>query len=208
MSPLQRWIYSAFAAALLLGCGGSEPQPNVTITMDTSLGEIEIELFSSQAPKTVSNFLRLVDGGHLNGAAFYRSVSPATDNGSPLISVIQGGLGDAAAPFDPIDLESTEESGILHIDGTLSMARSTPTSATNEFFITIGDQPALDHGATRNADGQGFAAFGRVVSGGDVVRAIHTQPTEQVNANEYLSGQILSELVEIKSVSRKHTSDS
>ena len=94
------------------------------------------------------------------------------------IEVIQAGInpsrrGDA---FPAIPLERTSVSGILHRDGTISMARSGPDTAVSDFFICIGDQPSLDLGGARNPDGQGFAAFGRVVAGRDVVRAIHKAP--------------------------------
>ena len=94
--------------------------------------------------------------------------------------MVQGGRNPEAAadPFAPIPLERTSETGILHTDGAISMARGGPDTATHSFFICIGDQPSLDFGGMRNPDGQGFAAFGRVVTGMDVVRAIHEAPYE------------------------------
>jgi peptidyl-prolyl cis-trans isomerase A (cyclophilin A) len=174
----------------------------VSVEMTTSLGVIEMEIYTDAAPITAINFLRLVEGGHLDGGSFYRAVSPENDNGSPIISVIQGGLGDAAGPFPPIAHESTADTGLLHVDGAVSMARAGVGTASTELFICIGDQPALDFGATRNPDGQGFAVFGRVVNGMDVVKAIHTQPADTPTESAYMAGQILEEPVAIISIRR------
>lgn len=189
-------------AALLLAlaaCTGKQADP-VRVLLETSLGDIELELYPAAAPITVANFLQLVDGGYLDGGAFYRTVSPGNDHGSPPIAVIQGGLGDAPGPFAPIAHESTRDTGLSHIDGSISMARAAIGTASTEFFICVGDQPALDFGATRNADGQGFAAFGRVVAGMDVVQAIHRAPADA--GDGYMQQQILNEAVTIRSLRR------
>ncbi len=143
---------------------------------DTALGAFEVELDTVRAPITVENFLRYVDGGFYDGGRVHRSARLETQAARPVkIEVIQAGIdparnGDA---FPAIPLERTSATGILHKDGVISMARSSPDTATSDFFICIGDQPSLDFGGARNPDGQGFAAFGRVVSGMDVVRSIH-----------------------------------
>ncbi|MEZ5361519.1 MAG: peptidylprolyl isomerase [Bryobacterales bacterium] len=179
--------------------------PNVErVVLETELGPIEVELYPEAAPLTVANFLRLVDGHYLDGAVFFRTVSPQNDNGSPVISVIQAGLGERPSPFPPIAHESTEETGLNHLDGTISMARGDLGTAASDFFICIGDQPALDFGAKRNADGQGFAAFGRVVRGMDVVRAIHRKPANAPTEDAYVKGQILDEPVRIVLARRLH----
>ena len=170
--------------------------------MTTSLGVIELEVYVASAPITAANFLAYVDGSHYDGAAFDRVVSPENDNGSPVISVIQGGIGAGAAPMPPIAHETTEQTGLMHLDGTISMARGAVGTATSEFFICIGAQPALDYGAERNPDGQGFAAFARVTSGMDVVRAIHAAPANAPTADAYVRGQLLEEPVLIQSVRR------
>ena len=175
---------------------------NVNIVLTTSEGNIEIELFMEQAPITAGNFLKLVEGEHLDGGSFYRVVTYDNDNGNPKIEVIQGGLGDAESPFDPIDHETTEQTGILHEDGVISMARGDVGTASSEFFICIGDQPGLDHGNSRNADMQGFAAFGKVVNGMDVVRRINGLPADAPSDSDYTKGQILDEPVTIVSVRR------
>lgn len=186
----------------LSSCAAGDTNSNVHVVMTTALGDVEIEVFVEAAPKTAQNFLQLVDGGHLNGGTFYRVVSPENDHGSPVISVIQGGIGDAESPLPPIAHESTEDTGLRHTDGAMSMARGGVGTATTEFFICIGDQPALDFGAARNPDRQGFAVFGRVVAGMDVVRAIHQSPADAPTESEYVAGQILEVPVAIVSVER------
>ena len=186
---------------LLFACSSEAPQ-RVRVTMVTSLGKIELELYPDKAPITVENFIRLVDGGHLDGGTFYRVVSPENDNGSPVISVIQGGIGDAESPFPPIAHETTAVTGMPHLDGSISMARAEVGTATAEIFICIGDQPALDFGGTRNDDGQGFAVFGQVVSGMEVVRAIHESPADAPTDDAYVQGQILEKPVVISEIRR------
>ena len=126
---------------------------------------------------TVANFLRYVDSGHYEGGTFFRTVTLQNQPQNDVkIEVVQAGPHPWKnyAPFEPIELERTGDTGIRHIDGAISMARAEPNSATNSFFICVGDQPELDFGGRRNPDGQGFAAFGRVIDGMDVVRAIHS----------------------------------
>jgi peptidyl-prolyl cis-trans isomerase A (cyclophilin A) len=132
----------------------------------------------------VANFLRYVDGGHFEGGQFHRTVRPDNQpTDSVRIGVVQASIAapPRAATFPAIRLERTSVTGLRHQDGTLSMARGGPDSATSSFFVCIGDQPALDFGGRRNLDGQGFAAFGRVVRGMDVVRAIQRAPAEGQN---------------------------
>ena len=185
----------------ITACTAEQTQA-VRVSMATTAGNVELELYPDKAPATVSNFLRLIDGGHLDGATFYRVVSPDNDNGNPVISVIQGGIGDAPSPFAPIAHETTEQTGLPHLDGSISMARSEVGTASTEFFICIGAQPALDYGGARNADGQGFAVFGRVVAGMDAVRAIHAAPADAPTEFEYFRGQLLDEPVVIESLTR------
>jgi peptidyl-prolyl cis-trans isomerase A (cyclophilin A) len=194
----------AFLSLILLSVFSvvNADEGTVRITMATSQGDIEIDLYMEKAPITAGNFLQLVDGEHLDGGSFYRIVTYENDNGNPRIEVIQGGLGDAESPFEPIDHESTEQTGILHTDGVISMARGDVGTASSEFFICLGDQPGLDHGNVRNPDQQGFAAFGQVVSGMDVVRRIIRFPADGASDSDYTRGQILSEPVVIVSVRR------
>ncbi len=146
------------------------------VIIQTPLGSMEVELDTVRAPVTGRNFLRYVDQGSYRGGRFYRTVR--LDNqpeAGVKIEVIQGGLDSLRTKdFPPIKLEPTTETGLSHRDGTISMARDGPDTATSEFFICIGNQPELDFGGKRNPDGQGFAAFGRVVRGMEVARQIQT----------------------------------
>ncbi len=150
----------------------------------TDLGDIHMAVDTLRAPITGTNFLRYVDAHLFGGGTFYRAVRMDNQpNDEVKIEVIQGGMDRArrADAFPPIPLESTDSTGILHTDGVLSMARSGPDTGRAEFFITIGNQPSLDAGGDRNADGFGFAAFGRVLEGMDVVRQIQAAPTNGQN---------------------------
>ncbi len=165
------------------------------VTLETDAGNITIEVYTKQAPVTAANFLRYVDEGLYARATFYRVLRPDNQpKDSVKINVLQGGLApvfNAALP--PIKHESTGQTGLRHLDGTLSMVRQKPGSARSEFFICLGDQPALDAGGTRNPDGKGFAAFAKVVEGMDVVRKIYEASA---------TGQLLAEPVKILSISR------
>lgn len=189
----------ALVAALPLTAAGAAP---VRVRMVTDLGPIVIELYPDKAPISVANFLAYADQRLLDGGAFYRTVSPKNDNNPATISVIQGGLNRDDSPLPAIAHETTKVTGILHTDGVISMARGAPGTAGSEFFICLGDNPALDFGGARNKDGQGFAAFGKVVEGMDVVRKIHDEPTVTKADDPYLKGQILEKPVKIQKLSR------
>jgi peptidyl-prolyl cis-trans isomerase A (cyclophilin A) len=166
--------------ALALASPSPSPKP-VRVLLETALGAIELEIDTAKAPATAANFLRYVAAGHYNGGRFHRTVTLGNQPKSPVkIEVIQGGVGPEREKddFPAIAIERTRDTGLRHKDGTLSMARDGPDTATSDFFICIGDQPELDFGGKRNPDGQGFAAFGRVVKGMDVVRKIQAAPAE------------------------------
>ena len=150
------------------------------VRIDTDAGQILVDVFVDKAPNTAANFLRYVKEKRYNGGAFYRVVTMRNQPTSPIkIEVIQGGIdGDSTKRLPPIAHESNDKTGIKHLDGTISMARGAPGSASSEFFICINAQPELDFGGKRNPDGQGFAAFGRVVKGMDVVRKIQQAPAD------------------------------
>lgn len=155
----------------------------------TEKGNIVVELYPDRAPVTVNNFLRYIEEGRLKDATFYRTVTLQNQAGNDIkIEVIQGGLYEDNHPdmLPPIEHETTQKTGILHKDGVISMARYEPGTATSEFFICVGDQPSLDFGGGRNPDGAGFASFGRVISGMDVVREIH----ESNEKDQYLDPRI------------------
>jgi peptidyl-prolyl cis-trans isomerase A (cyclophilin A) len=152
------------------------------VTMETGEGNIRIILYNKKAPVTSANFLNYVEQLGSRGGEFYRTVTMANQPDKKIkIEVIQGGFNldnvDTTA-IKAIPLERTSITGLSHKDGTLSMARSDPNSGSTEFFICIGDQPSLDFGGQRNPDGQGFASFGRVIQGMDVVRRIQAGPAD------------------------------
>ena len=152
----------------------------VRVLVQTGLGDILLEVEQARAPITAANFLRYVDAGHYDGGVWHRTVKLDNQPKSEVkIEVIQARVNPAFAKsgFPPIALERTNRTGLLHQDGVISMARGAPDSATSGWFICINDQPSLDFGGARNADGQGFAAFGRVVRGMDVVRKIQNAPS-------------------------------
>jgi len=151
------------------------------LLVETELGAFTLELDDARAPVTTRNFLRYVDAGHYDGGSFFRTVRADNQGAARVpIAVIQAGVLAEREPddFPPIGLERTRDTGLRHVDGALSMARDGPDSATSSFFLCVGDQPELDFGGRRNPDGQGFAAFGRVASGMDVVRRIHAAPAD------------------------------
>ena len=152
----------------------------VRVRVQTELGDIVLEIDQAKAPVTAANFLKYVDAGHYDGGTWHRTVKMDNQPESTIkIEVIQAGVNADRAKegFPPIALERTNKTGLLHKDGVISMARGAADSATSGWFICINDQPSLDFGGMRNPDGQGFAAFGRVVSGMDVVRKIQAAPS-------------------------------
>lgn len=195
----RRALVTALAATPLMAAARER---TVRVRLVTEKGTIILALYPDRAPITVANFLAYADRGLMNGGGFYRSVSPKNDNNPATISVIQGGLGDGGERLPPIALETTRRTGLRHTDGVISMARDTPGSATSEFFICLGDNPSLDYGGARNPDRQGFAAFGKVVDGMDVVRAIHAAPTETRAEDPYMKGQMIEKPVKILELSR------
>lgn len=151
------------------------------VRIETALGDIDVELYYTQAPVTVSNFVRYAHERLFNDGRFFRAVTLSNQPTNTVkIQVVQA----EASPdktnlfYPPIPLERTSVTGVRHLDGTLSMARDGPDTAQDSFFICVGDQPELDFGGKRNPDGQGFAAFGRVVRGMELVRKIQTGAAE------------------------------
>ena len=186
----------AGVALLALAAGASADEKPFRVRIETDLGDIEVELDAAKAPTTVANFLKYVDGKFYDGGRFHRTVTPDNQPDNKVkIEVIQAGINPAKEKdeFPPIKLERTRDTKVSHKDGTISMARDGPDTATSDFFLCIGDQPELDFGGKRNPDGQGFAAFGRVVKGMDVVRKIQKSPAD---------GQALKPPVGIKKLSR------
>ena len=169
----------------------------VVVIIKTEKGEIEVDLDDKNAPITTANFLRYVDAKHYDGGRFHRTVTPSNQPDNTVkIDVIQAGVhpDKEKKDFPAIKLERTRGTKMTHLNGTISMARDGPDTATSDFFICVGDQPELDFGGKRNPDGQGFAAFGRVVKSMDVVRAIQTSAAD---------GQVLKPPIMIQSIARK-----
>ena len=168
------------------------------VLIQTAIGDIEVELDAQHAPVTTKNFLHYVLEGFYSDGVFFRTVTTSNQPDDAVkIAVIQAQADPAREEeaLAPIAIERTCDTGLKHIEGTISMARAAPDSATHHFFICVGDQPELDFGGRRNPDGQGFAAFGRVVKGMDVVRKIHAAPAE---------GQTLTPAVPIQRAVRVH----
>ncbi len=169
-------LWAPLLSAGLINLAEAQALPRVII--ETQLGNIEVEIDSVHAPLTSANFLRYVDLGFYRFGRFHRTVRADNQPHDKVkIEVVQAGLDSLRVKdFPPITLERTKLTGLSHKDGTISMARDGPNTATSDFFICIGDQPSLNFGGKRNPDGQGFAAFGRVVLGMDVVRKIQGAP--------------------------------
>ena len=156
------------------------------VIIKTSEGDIVVKLYPKKAPITVANFLKYIDEKRYDNTSFYRTVRLDNQQKSDIsIQVIQGGVGDDETNvYAPIPLERTKKTGLSHKVGAISMARGTPDSATTEFFICLGkDQPQLDFGGKRNPDGQGFAVFGKVVKGMEIVKKINQAETVIWDAN-------------------------
>jgi len=175
---------------------GSSAKANPLVKIETKLGSIVVEVDVKHAPQTAANFLRYVDAKQYSGGRFHRTVTPDNQPDKKIkIEVIQAGVNPEfeKQSFPPILLERTNVTGLHHLDGTISMARDGADTATSDFFICIGSQPELDFGGKRNPDGQGFAAFGQVKKGMDIVRKIQKSHAEE---------QSLQPPIEIVSITR------
>jgi peptidyl-prolyl cis-trans isomerase A (cyclophilin A) len=178
-----RWTSLLLCVSFLALTAQSKSAETVAVRITTSLGVIEVELDPQRAPVTTANFLKYVDAGMYTNGVFHRTVKALPDNqptNTVKIEVIQASANPAQAAnaFPAIKLERTKQTGLKHGDGTISMARDGPDTATSDFFLCIGNQPELDFGGKRNPDGQGFAAFGRVTKGMEVVRKIQAAPAK------------------------------
>jgi peptidyl-prolyl cis-trans isomerase A (cyclophilin A) len=168
----------------------------VRVAIRTAQGTILVDLFRDKAPITVANFLKYVDGKHFDGASFYRASHPGDD---PNWGTLQGGLQNKMrAPFPPIAHESSAKTGIKHLDGTISMTRNAPGTATSDFFINMGNQDAFD---SKPGD-PGYAGFGRVVSGIEIAKKILYMPRSRTAGVGFMKGEMLSPPVTITSIRR------
>lgn len=173
------------------------PKPKTNfVTLTTAQGPILIELEVERAPLTAANFLRYVDQKRLDGTVFYRAM-----NIQPNYGLIQGGTrGNPKLVLKPVAHEPTSKTGLSHTDGAISMARAAPGSANGDFFITVGALTALDADLSKPGDNLGFAVFGHVVEGMDVVRKIVTMPAG--GGEGAMKGQILTAPVKILTARR------
>ena len=172
---------------------------DVLVSLETGLGAIIIALKAQQAPLTTANFLQYVDGKLYDGSSFWRAAKAPS---SVDYGLIEGGLaGDPKKVLKPVAHEPTTQTGLRHVDGTLSLARREPGSGDSDFFICVGEAPYLDANPTANpaqgGDNLGFAAFGQVIKGMEIVRKILNLPTPGEATNPVMKGQMLDPVVPI-----------
>lgn len=191
----------ADAQILNLGPTPIVPGPgDILVSLDTGQGQIVIALKARQAPLTVANFLQYVDAKLYDGSSFWRS---AKAPGSTTYGLIEGGLAsDPKKVLKPVAHEPTTQTGLRHVDGTLSLARREPGSGDSDFFICLGEAPYLDANPAASGDNLGFAAFGQVIKGIDVARTILNLPTPGKATNPVMEGQMLDPVVPIVTARR------
>ena len=172
----------------------------VSVKIDTDLGPITVALEKERAPLTTANFLKYVDQKRYDGTTFYRAMNFP---GWPDLGLVQGGIkSDPKRALPPVAHEPTTKTGLTHSDGAISMARGAPGSANADFFIILGGLPGLDANPKAEGDNQGFAVFGKVTEGMDVVKQILAQPTSATEGVGVMKGQMIAKPVLIRSVRR------
>jgi peptidyl-prolyl cis-trans isomerase A (cyclophilin A) len=193
------WLGVALAQDAAVPPDAGTPAPaTVKVALKTALGEIVLAVETQRAPITAANFLRYVDQKRLDGSEFYRSMAVGEDG---QYGLVQGGLrSNPKRVFKPIAHEPTSVTGLSHVNGAISMARADPGTATADFFIVIGDLVSLD--AQPNGGDPGYAVFGRVVDGMDVVHLIFGQPRSTTEGQGVMKGQMLAAPVKILSARR------
>lgn len=169
-----------FTLACMLCACSSPAYKNPHIVIETEAGDIEIELYPDKAPLTAAAFLSYINAGYYKHSSFYRVLTDDNQpSNAPKANLVQGGIWKTnykkAVSLPGIPHEPTNKTSILHKDGVVSLARQAPGTATTEFFICIGDQPGFDYGGENNPDGQGYAAFGKVIKGMDIVTRIYNR---------------------------------
>ena len=192
-------ILAALPTASLAQASATPPAPVedlVPVALDTSLGRIVIALDRGRAPVTTANFLHYVDTHRLDGQNFYRAMHVADGKGGDG-GLIQGGITtDARKLFPAIAHEPTSQTGIKNVASAISMANAGPGTAKADFFILLSDMPGLDAGGP-GGDANGFAAFGHVIEGMDVVKQIWNAPTSATKGAGVMKGQMLEPQVKI-----------
>ena len=187
-----------FAILLCVAAPAPAQSPaNIRVRLHTDAGDIVVELEMARAPITAGNFLHYVETRRLDGSEFYRAMHTAPDAG-----LIQGGVRNANLLFPPIAHEPTSETGLSHVDGALSAPRFAVGSARGDFTIMVGPQLYLDAGPGSGGDGLGYAVFGHVVEGMDVVRRILAAPTSPIEGEGVMRGQMLSPRIHILTARR------
>jgi len=181
LPTMKNKVFFACLIAVVTACS-SPKYKNPHVAIKTQFGDIEVELYPDQAPKSVAAFLSYVDAGYYERASFYRVLNEDNQpTGNVGAALIQGGIYKNASldtlKITTIPHETTAQTKILHTNGTLSLARQAPGTASTEFFICVGDQPGFDYGGENNSDKQGYAAFGKVIKGMDVVIKIYGRPS-------------------------------
>lgn len=199
VNRLMRYIFLILSVFILAACSR-----NPVVQLQTDQGVIEIEVFEDKAPKSAADFLYYVDYGLYDGQGFYRVVRPDNDNRDMNMNVVQGGRLDLSRLMPEVDHEPTSQTGLTHHDGAVSLARDAPdTASAAYFFVSIGDNKFLDHGGARNPDGEGYAVFGQVTKGMDIIRTIQTGQTDPRGNPEMPPHQMLAQPVIILSAKRK-----
>jgi peptidyl-prolyl cis-trans isomerase A (cyclophilin A) len=193
------WLGAALAQDAVQPPAGEAPVPaTVKVVLKTSLGDIVLAVETERAPVTAANFLRYVDQRRLDGSEFYRAMVLGDDG---QYGLIQGGLrGNAKRVLKPVAHEPTTVTGLSHVNGAISMARADPGTATADFFVVIGDLVGLD--AQPNGGDPGYAVFGHVVDGMDVVHGIFGQPRSPTAGEGVMKGQMLAVPVKILTARR------
>ncbi len=201
MKQDRRTVAAALVSLPLLGGVARAQTPPVKVAIETAVGTITVELYGDKAPITVGNFLRYVDEKRFDGGEFYRTVRVEA---LPNAGLVQGGChGDRKRLLPPIAHEPTSQTGLRHKVGTLSMPRRELGSANGEFFICLEDAPWYDVNPIKPGDNLGYAAFGQVIEGMDVVLAIHAMPVSATEGADYgMAGQILDPPVKFRSARR------
>lgn len=195
----RRTVLTGLAAATATPVLAQTATPGIVrVTMTTAEGPLILELAAAKAPLTVANFLRYVDAGRYNGGEIYRGMAVSSN---PLMGLVQGGA-KPGKPIPPVAHEPTTQTGLKHVDGTVSLARYAPGTGTSDFFICVGDAGYLDANPAATGDNAGFAAFGQVVEGMDIIKRILVMPKSQKADNPAMVGQMLATYVKILSVKR------
>lgn len=181
MKQTFRQIIFLLCILALYSCS-SEHFDHPTARIETPFGNILVEVYPDRAPESSAAFLQNIDSGIYKNSNFYRVLKAEEQvSSADKSNLIQGGIHYTRPEYSSgkpgVPLETTEQTGLKHVNGTISFARAGEISTGTEFFICIGDSPAYDYGGSANPDGQGFGAFGKVIRGMDVVKKIHSQPS-------------------------------